>query len=87
MTKTSSRQLEVFAAVAKHLNASQAARELHISQSAVSHDLMQLRKAIGVPLTRRTGSGVELTKAGEAVRIKAESILLQLDSLSTMFER
>jgi DNA-binding transcriptional LysR family regulator len=46
---------------------------------------MQLRKAIGVSLTRRTGSGVELTKAGEAVRIRAESILLQLDSLNTMF--
>jgi DNA-binding transcriptional LysR family regulator len=85
MTMASSRQLETFAAVAKHLNVSRAARELHVTPSAISHNLDQLRKTIGVPLTRRTGSGVELTKAGEAVRIKAESILLQLDSLSTMF--
>jgi DNA-binding transcriptional LysR family regulator len=36
-------------------------------------------------LTKRTHSGVELTEAGEVLRIKAASILLQIDSLSMMF--
>jgi len=85
MIKMNSRQLEVFAALAKDLNVSHAARKLNVTQSAVSHDLMRLRKVVGVRLTKNTGSGIELTEAGEVVRIKAESILLQIDSFSTMF--
>ena len=43
---TSSRQLEGFVTLANHLSVTKAAHQLHISPSAVSHDLKQLRMAI-----------------------------------------
>ncbi|WP_185633840.1 LysR family transcriptional regulator [Burkholderia sp. Bp9012] len=43
---------------------SAAARELHLSQPAVSKMLQDLEAAIGVPLVQRAGRGGTLTKAG-----------------------
>jgi DNA-binding transcriptional LysR family regulator len=57
-----------FEAAARHGNFSRAADELHISQSAVSHQVQQLEEAIGQPLFRRVGRGVELTVAGEVLQ-------------------
>ena len=85
MITTIAPQLRVFMSVAKHLSVSRAARELNVTPSAISHSLEHLREVVGVALTTRTRSGIELTEAGEAVHIKAKSILFQLDSFSTMF--
>jgi len=56
-----------FEAAARHGNFSRAADELHISQSAISHQVQQLESEIGQPLFRRVGRGVELTVAGEVL--------------------
>jgi DNA-binding transcriptional LysR family regulator len=60
-------QLEVFHTVARLLNFSRAAEELYISQPAVSKQVKELEKALGVPLFRREGRQVQLTDAGRVV--------------------
>ncbi|MBC3935905.1 LysR family transcriptional regulator [Undibacterium rugosum] len=67
-----------FEAAARHGNFSRAADELHLSQSAVSHQIQQLEEHVGMALFRRVGRGVELTIAGEVLQ---RCVLLSLDTL------
>lgn len=57
--------LTAFETAAKTLNFSQAARELNLTQSAVSRQIMALEDQLGVPLFIREGQRVSLTAAGE----------------------
>lgn len=59
--------LRAFEAVARHLGIRQAAAELGVTPSAVSHQLRQLEEGLGVELLRRNGQRLELTSAGEAL--------------------
>ncbi|TDK59656.1 LysR family transcriptional regulator [Sapientia aquatica] len=74
------RLLSGFEAAARLGNFSRAADELHLSQSAVSHQILQLEEQVGMPLFRRTGRGVELTVAGEVLQ---RSVLRSLESLKS----
>lgn len=70
-------QLRVFAAVAANQSITRAARQLTISQPAVSKQLAELEEALGVVLFDRLPRGMRLTEAGElleqhVVRILAE---------------
>ncbi|RJG16677.1 LysR family transcriptional regulator [Massilia cavernae] len=56
-----------FEAAARHGNFSRAADELHVTQSAISHQVQQLEEQVKQPLFRRAGRGVELTVAGEVL--------------------
>lgn len=58
------RQLRVFAAVAHRLNVTAAARELHLTQPAVTMQVKQLESACGAPLFERTGRRTRLTENG-----------------------
>ena len=69
------RQLATFQTVARHGSVSQAAEELHLTQSAVSIQLGGLEEAVGSPLLSRTGRGVRLTDAGELLLRHAERLL------------
>ena len=57
--------LRAFEAAARHLSFRQAADELNITQSAVSHQIALLEARLGKDLFRRTGRRVELTNAGQ----------------------
>ncbi|AWB33851.1 LysR family transcriptional regulator [Orrella marina] len=57
-------QLITFSVVAELLNISQAARQLHLSQPAVSGQLQALQQSFGEPLYHRHGRGIQLTPAG-----------------------
>lgn len=59
--------LSGFEAAARHGNFSRAADELHLSQSAISHQVQQLEEQLNQPLFRRVGRGVELNVAGETL--------------------
>jgi LysR family transcriptional regulator, low CO2-responsive transcriptional regulator len=59
------RQLKVFEAVARNLNFTRAAEELHTTQPTVSIQLKQLTDLIGQPLIEQTGKRLSLTFAGE----------------------
>jgi DNA-binding transcriptional LysR family regulator len=61
------RQLKVFEAVARHLSYSKAARELHLTQPAVSMQVRSLEESIGLPLTEQLGKRIFLTEAGREV--------------------
>lgn len=57
--------LRVFEAVARRGSFKSAAAELNLSPSAVSHAVMKLETALGVPLFERSGRQVRLTLSGE----------------------
>lgn len=56
--------LKVFEVVARVENLTAAARELHVSQSAVSRQVAALEAYLGVELLRRERHGVSLTRVG-----------------------
>lgn len=57
----------IFCAVVRTGNMSAAARELFISQPAVSMSIRQLEDRMGSPLLVRTAKGVYPTRGGQAV--------------------
>jgi DNA-binding transcriptional LysR family regulator len=71
------RQLEYFAAVARHRHFRRAAEDLYVTQSAVSQQVRRLEAELGVTLLRRSSARppVELTPAGAELLARAEAIL------------
>lgn len=59
--------LRAFEAAARRLSFREAGDELCVTHSAVSHQVKQLERELGVPLFWRKGRRVELTAAGEAL--------------------
>ena len=81
------RQLKVFEAVARHLNYTRAAEELHLTQPAVSMQVKQLEESLGVALFEQLGKRVHLTEAGTEVLGYARSVTQQLDELEGVLHR
>ncbi len=81
------RQLKVFESVARHLNYTRAAGELHLTQPAVSMQVKQLEDSLGVALLEQLGKRVHLTEAGQEVLTYARSITQQLDELEGVLNR
>src|SRR3989454_5010806 len=73
-------RLETLAAVARHGSFSHAARELHLSQPAVSMQVRQLELALGLPLLERVGKRAFPTKAGELLLAHAGRALRELET-------
>ncbi len=74
-----SRQLRAFVSLAKHGSFTLAAKELCLTQSAVSHSMRALEEDLGCRLFDRMGKTVLLTLAGEQLRPHAEQILDQME--------
>jgi len=55
-----------FEAAARHLSFTKAAHELHVTHSAISHQIKALEEWLGVPLFRRLNRSLMLTEAGQA---------------------
>ena len=81
------RQLQVFASVAKHLSYTRAAEELHLTQPAVSMQIKQLEKSIGLKLFEQIGKKIYLTEAGSVVLEHALSITSKLQSIENDLEQ
>ena len=73
------RQLEYFAAVARHRHFTRAAEALFVTQSALSQQVRRLEEELGMALLNRTSRGVELTAAGADLLERAESILAEVE--------
>lgn len=75
------RQLASFHAVAQLLHFRKAAELLGIAQPALSRQIAQLERALGVSLFNRTRRRVELTAAGQLLLERAEPLLNSLHRL------
>ncbi len=74
-------RLKVFVAVATHFNYTKAARELQISQPAVTKHIQELESIYKVQLFERGGNGTTLTIAGEAFFKHAVKIIEACEAL------
>lgn len=70
-------QLRIFVAVAEGQHVTAAARDLHLTQSAVSAAIHALQDRHAVALFDRVGRRVVLTAAGRAFLVEARAVLAQ----------
>ena len=75
-------QLRILVAVAKYKNFSEAALNLDISQSAVSHAIATLEEQLGVILFRRGRNGADPTDVGKDLILPAKEILYLLQKIA-----
>jgi LysR family transcriptional regulator, transcription activator of glutamate synthase operon len=75
------RQLIYTEAVARHRHFTRAAEELHVAQSALSHQIRRLEAELGTELFERTSRRVVPTEAGEAVAARARRVLAEVDGV------
>ena len=88
MKNVTFRQLKTFESVARLLNFTRAAEELHLTQPAISMQIKQVEENAGMPLFEQIGKKTFLTQAGEKVRRLALAMLSQVkdceDSLASL---
>lgn len=77
-------QLRTFREVAETLNFTKASEKLHLTQSAISHQIKALEDDLGVPLFIRGKRGVIITDAG---KIALEYAMRILDETEEMREK
>jgi DNA-binding transcriptional LysR family regulator len=73
-----SRQLRAFYVLARTGSFTQAARELHVTQSGVSHAMKALERDVGCRLFDKVGKKFALTQAGEHLLHYASRILQEM---------
>jgi len=76
------RHLRLLLAIVDQGGLTRAAHGLHLSQSALSHQLRQIESALGVPLFLRVKRRLVLTDAGRLLVDRARPILGELDALA-----
>ena len=67
--------------MARHRHFTRAAEELHVAQSALSHQIRRLEAELGSELFERTSRRVVPTEAGEAVAARARRVLAEVDGV------
>lgn len=75
-----SRQLRAFTVLARTGSFTATARELHLSQPAISHSIKALEEEMRCRLLDRVGKSVCLTQAGEQFLAHAKRILREMDA-------
>lgn len=74
-------RLQVFNAVAKRLNFTKAAKELFITQPAVTKHIQEIENHFKVKLFERNGTKIELTPAGETLLQHTEQLFAMYRNL------
>ncbi len=82
-----SRQLQAFLILARTGSFTQTAREMFLTQSAVSHSMRALENDVGCRLLDRVGKKVILTQAGEHLLQHAEKVLKEMEVARTGLEQ
>jgi DNA-binding transcriptional LysR family regulator len=75
-----SRQLRAFSVLARTGSFTQTARELHITQSGISHSMKALERDVGCRLLSRLGRKFVLTQAGEQLLHHATRIMQEMET-------
>lgn len=81
------RQLQYLVAVADHLGFHKAAAACHVSQPALSAQILHLESVLGVALFERDRRRVIVTAAGEELAARARRILRDVDEFVTTAQR
>ena len=85
MRNVTLRQMKVFAAVARHLSFTRAARELHLTQPAVSQQVKLLEEEVGLPLFEKIGRKVQLAPAGaELLKYAVQTLELMREASESL---
>jgi LysR family glycine cleavage system transcriptional activator len=74
--------LRVFDAVARHMSFTDAAREMCITQTAVSHQIKSLEGELGVALFRRLPRRVTLTEEGKRWALELGEVFARLHAIN-----
>jgi DNA-binding transcriptional LysR family regulator len=77
-------KIETFLCVAEKLNISEAAKQLHLRQPTVSHQIKLLEQELGVILFIRSNTGLRLTEAGQLLLPLAQRLLHDTNDLKEM---
>ncbi len=80
-------RLRIFSAVAKRCSLAAAAKDVHLTPSAVSHCLKALESEIGCRLLDRVGKKVYLNQAGEQLLMEIRKPLAALDAAAEGMKR
>ncbi len=73
------RQLEIIRAIAESGSFTAAGEKLHVSQSAISRQILLLEEALGEPVFHRIGRRIRITPAGEALLQLSNRVFQDLD--------
>jgi LysR family transcriptional regulator, regulator for metE and metH len=76
------RHLKLVAAIAETGSVTQAGNQLHLTQSALSHQLRYAEEQVGGPLFERKSRKMVITAAGERLLQTAKNVLAELDCLA-----
>ncbi len=79
-------QLNVFLTAAEHLNFTQAAKQLHMTQPSVSQHIQALERHFGTALFIRAGRHLELSDAGMALMPEARELVARAIRIEEMME-
>src|SRR2546430_16055914 len=73
------RHLKLVAAIAETGSVTRAGHRLHLTQSALSHQLRDAEEQLGTPLFERRSGRMPLTAAGERLLCSARTVLEGLE--------
>ncbi len=79
-------RLKVFIAVAKHLSFTQASKELHISQPAITKHIQELENSYNTQLFFRQKGKISLTRQGQLFLEHATRIIEGYDTLERQMQ-
>src|SRR5256886_14614352 len=77
------RHLKLVAAVAETGSVTRAGNRLHLTQSALSHQLRDAEEQLGKPLFERKSGKMTLTPAGERLLQNPRALLCELEKAET----
>src|SRR5438477_11755302 len=79
-TPLNSRQIRAFSVLARTGSFTQTARELHLTQSGISHSMKALERETGCRLLDRLGKKIVLTQAGERFLANSREIWQEVEN-------
>jgi DNA-binding transcriptional LysR family regulator len=82
--RISLKQLQVFAAIAKHENISLAADDITLTQSAMSMALKELESQLHTPLFQRQGKRLKLNNIGIMLQPKVQKLLQLVEEIEQL---